>query len=298
MGPDGLDFSQIAYGTWRILDVEPKASVEALRSSLELCLELGLTTLDTAEIYGGYQVEAFLGKTLASSASFRDQFEIVTKCGIDVPSDEKSGVQTNHYRATAENLQRCAEKSLRLLGVDCIDLFLVHRPDWLTPADETAAGLEKLIQAGKIRQAGVSNYTVSQFDLLNSRMDHPLATNQVEVSLLCMDAIYDGTLNQCEQHRIAPMAWSPLAGGGVFSKDNEAATRVRECMDGMRERYDGAAYDALAFAWVMALPSRPVPVIGTNDPDRIRSTVQAVDLSLAREDWYALWEAAKGCSVP
>ncbi len=291
--------SDLSYGTWRLLDDDssPPPAAE-LSARIELCLDLGITTIDTAEIYGGYRVEQTLGRALKSSPGLRDRVEIVSKCGIDVPSTEKGHARVNHYNATAENLVHCAEKSLSLLHTDHLDLFLVHRPDWLAPADETAEGLTRLLREGKILHAGVSNYSVPQFDLLDSRMETPLVTNQVELSLLAMAAIDDGTLNDCERRRIRPMAWSPLAGGRLFDPKNEAAARVRQCMEEIRPRYQDAADDTLAIAWVMAHPSRPVTVIGTNKPERIRSAAQAGSIKLDRQDWYALWQAARGHSVP
>lgn len=298
LSPDGPLVSDVIYGTWRLLADEPRPTVADLASRFELCLELGINTLDTAEIYGRYTVEAAIGEVFRARPDLRDRFTLVTKCGIDVPSEEKATARLPHYNASADNLVACAEKSLRLLQVDCIDVLLVHRPDWLCRADDTAAGLNRLIAEGKIRHAGVSNYTWHQYELLSACVDRPLVTNQIEASLLRMDALYDGTLAQCEQRGVRPMAWSPLAGGRLFDPQNEAAVRVRRCMDGLRDKYDGAADDALAFAWVMAHPSRPVTIIGTNQPDRIRSQARASQIRLDRQDWYALWEAAQGHSVP
>jgi predicted oxidoreductase len=184
------------------------------------------------------------------------------------------------------------------MGVDYIDLLLVHRPDWLTSADETAAGLNKLLKDGKIRAAGVSNYNVHQFDLLNSRMDQPLVTNQIEFHLLHMDPIFDGSLDQCQRQRIKPMAWSPLAGGRLMDPANEAGQRLRKAAEGLSAKYGGATLDQLAYAWIMAHPSGPLPVIGTNKIERIEAAVQASAIKLEREDWYALWTAAKGHGIP
>ena len=298
LSPNGPTVSDVIYGTWRLLSDEPKPSVEDLIARFELCLELGITTLDTAEIYGLFTVEAAVGEVFKARPDLRDRFQIVTKCGIDVPSTEKSFARVPHYNASSANLIACAEKSLRLLNTDRIDLLLVHRPDWFNSADDTAAGLNRLIQEGKVLHAGVSNYTWHQFELLSSRVAQPLVTNQVEASLLCMDALYDGTLSQCEQRGIRPMAWSPLGGGRLFDSENVAGRRVRQCMAQLRDKYDGADDDALAFAWVMAHPSQPVTIIGTNRADRIRSQAQASQIQLERQDWYALWEAAKGHSIP
>ena len=295
---NGPDVSNLIYGTWRILDVTPQPSPRDILKRLEGCLELGIHTLDTAEIYGGYTVEAALGKAFSLSPSLKEQFTIVSKAGIDIPSSEKTHARLNHYDASEANLVRCVEKSLQLMGVEALNLFLVHRPDWLTRAEDTAAGLNRLIQEGKILHAGVSNYSRSEFELLSQFVDQPLVTNQLEISLLHMDALYDGTLNQAEAMGARPMAWSALAGGKIFNQEIAASQRLHEAMEEMRNRYDGAPDDVLAFAWVMAHPSQPVPILGTNKMERIRSSAQAASIQLERQDWFALWEAAKGYSVP
>ena len=295
---NGPNVSEIVFGTWRLLDGEMKPSTKDVIGQLELCLELGITTIDTAEIYGLYTVEAALGDAFKDKPDLRDQFQIISKCGIDVPSEEKESTRIAHYNATATNLVHCAEKSLQLLNTDRLDVLLVHRPDWLAAADDTAVGLNQLIDEGKILHAGVSNYSPQQFGLLNDLVEQALVTNQIEFSLLHMDALDDGSLTQCEQKHIRPMAWSPLGGGHLFDDSNETALRVRQCMTNLRDKYNGAEDDALAFAWVMAHPSNPLTILGSNRPERIRSTVQAAAIELDRQDWYALWEAAQGHSVP
>lgn len=298
LSPNGPEFSRLVYGTWRFLDDTATASPENLLSRLHACLELGITTLDTAEIYGLYRVEEFVGETLRREPGLREKFEIVTKAGIYVPCNFHPQRKVAHYNATAARLVKSAEKSLRLLGTDYIDLFLVHRPDWLTSADETAEGLNKLLKEGKIRSAGVSNYNVHQFDLLNSRLDQPLVTNQIEFSLLHMDPIYDGTADQCQKHRIRPMAWSPLAKGALMNPGLPATERLQAKAAELSDKYGGAALDQFAYAWLLAHPSQPLPIIGTNRLERLKATAKAADIQLEREDWYGLWEAAQGCSIP
>jgi predicted oxidoreductase len=210
----GPQFSRMVYGTWRLLDNEPTA--QQINRRIHDCLELGITTIDTAEIYGLYEVEQRLGAALALTPGLRDQLEIVTKAGIYVPCAYHPERRTAHYNATGPRLVKSLEKSLRFLGTDRVELFLVHRPDWLTRADDTAAGFNELLRAGKIRAAGVSNFSASQFDLLNSHMIQPLVTNQIEFHLLHDEPINDGTLHQCEKLGVRPMAWSPLAGGEKY----------------------------------------------------------------------------------
>jgi predicted oxidoreductase len=296
IAPDGPEFSRLIYGTWRLLSNQPTA--QEINRRLQNCVDLGITTIDTAEIYGVYEVEQALGAALALSPGLRDKLEIVTKAGIYIPCKYHPERRTAHYNATGERLVKSLEKSLRLLGTDRIELLLVHRPDWLTRADDTALGLNALVRDGKIRAAGVSNYSVAQFDLLASRMSQPLATNQLEFHLLRTDPIYDGTFAQCEKAGILPMAWSPMAGGRLFDPSNDAARRIADAARAMAARYGGATVEQLAYAWILAHPARPLPIIGTNRVERIRSAAAAAEIVLQREDWYALWEAAQGRKVP
>lgn len=292
----GAEFSRMAYGTWRLLATRPTA--QEVNRRLHVCLECGITTIDTAEIYGRYEVEGLLGAALALSPGLRERLEIVTKAGIYVPCEALAACRTAHYDATGRRLAGSLEKSLRLLGTDRVDLFLVHRPDWLTRAEDTADGLDELLASGKIGAAGVSNYSAAQFELLNAHMRQRLATNQVEFHLLRPEPVTDGTFALCEGSGVAPMAWSPLAGGRLFAAGEPAAQRLAAAAEGMAARYGGATLEQLAYAWVMALPCGPLPVVGTNREERIRSAAAADGLRLEREDWYALWEAAQGRKVP
>lgn len=286
------------YGTWRLLDDAAAAAPASLLERLQRCADLGVTTIDTAEIYGLYLVERAIGAALALDPSLRSKLEIVTKAGIYVPNAFHPERTTSFYNANAARLVKSTEKSLRLMGIDHIDLLLVHRPDWFTSADETAEGLNRLIKDGKIRAAGVSNYNVHQFELLNSRMDRPLVTNQIEFSLLHMDPIFDGTADQCQRHRVNPMAWSPLGQGRLMRTDDAAAVRVQATCAQLAAKYGDATVDQLAYAWIMAHPSRPLPIVGSNKIARVESALRAAEIVLEREDWYALWTAAQGRNIP
>jgi predicted oxidoreductase len=292
----GPEFSRLAYGTWRMLD--DGSSIQDINRRLHRCVELGITTIDTAEIYGLYQVEAALGQALGLSPGLRDKLEIVTKAGIYVPNQLNPERKVGFYDASGARLIKSLEQSLRLIGTDHLELFLVHRPDWLTSADETGGGLNQLLRAGKIRSAGVSNYSAAQFDALSSRMEQPLVTNQLEFHLLLMNPIYDGTFDQCQKRQIQPMAWSPLAGGRLFDQSNEAAVRLAQTAATLSQKYNQATLEQLAYAWIMAHPSHPIPIVGTNKIERIESAAQSANIILDREDWYALWIAAHGHRVP
>ena len=282
LSSNGPEFSRLVFGTWRVLDDPATRTAEGLNSRLRVCEEVGITTVDTAEIYGVYRVEEALGAAMAVDRSLRQRLQIVSKCGIYVPCEFHPDRKTAFYNATAERIVKSAEKSLRFLGTDYLDLMLVHRPDWLASVDETAEGLNRLLEAGKIRNAGVSNYSVTQFEALNSRMTKPLVTNQVEFSLLHMD----------------PMAWSPLARALLWDTSHAASQRLQALGRELSEKYDGATLDQLAYAWILAHPAGALPVIGTHKPERIRAAAAALKLQLERGDWYALWTAAKGHSIP
>ena len=286
----------LVYGTWRMLD--GAHSSQDINRRLNRCVELGITALDTAEIYGGYAVEAALGDAMALSPGLHEKLRVITKSGIYVPNSKNPERTVGFYDASATQLKKSVEASLRLLGRDRIDLFLIHRPDWFSSIDDTAAGLNQLIRDGKIQHAGVSNYTPTQFAALNSRVDTGLLTNQVEFHLLKMEPTIDGTFDLCLQHRMRPMAWSPLAGGKLFDKNNPASVRLASVANSMSAKYGGATLEQLAYAWVMGHPSRPIAVIGTNKLERIESAVRAASLTLEREDWYALWVAAQGRNIP
>ena len=294
----GPEFSRLAYGTWRLLNDATPPTPQSVLARLQRCADLGITTLDTAEIYGKYQVEEALGAALALDKGLRRRLELVTKAGIYVPNAFHPARKVSYYDATGARLIKSLEKSLRFLGVDHVELLLVHRPDWLTHPDETAEGLNRLLKDGKIRSAGVSNYNVHQFDALNARMDQPLVTNQVEFSLLRMDPIFDGVLDQCRRLGVSPMAWSPLGGGRLVRTDDEAGARVQQAVAEIAERHGGATVDQVAYAWIMAHPSRPMPIIGSNQVERIERAAKAATIQLTREDWYALWTAARGKRIP
>ena len=293
---NGPTLSRMVYGTWRMLDDAPSA--QDINRRLNLCLDLGITTIDGAEIYGGYAQEAALGAGLALSPGLRDRLELVTKSGIYIPHPSAPGRRVAHYDVTAKRLIECADAALKRLGTDRIDLFLVHRPDWLTSIDDTAEGLNALLASGKIAAAGVSNYSPSQYAALNSRMAQPLVTNQVEFNLLHMDPIYDGTFDQAQTERARPMAWSPLAGGSLFDASSAAGQRLAAEARLIAPKYGDATLEQLAYAWIMAHPSQPLPVIGTNRFERIKSAAKAAEIVLEREDWFGLWVAAKGHGIP
>lgn len=295
--PEGLECSRVAWGMMRIhQDVDSQDPKELLRK-IEECLEVGVTTFDQADIYGDYTCEALLGAALAERPSVREKIQLVSKCGCMLISHNRPAHRVKHYDTSCQHMIASAEYSLRNLQTDYLDLFLIHRPDPLMDADEVAEALTMLRTSGKIRHCGVSNFLPWQFDLLQSRLDFPLVTNQVQLSVLQNAAMHDGTLDQCQRLRIVPMAWSPLGGNALFFSEEEKERRVRRVLQAISEELGAAGIDQVALAWVLQHPSRPLPVLGTNRISRIHSLADAEKLTLTRQQWFAIWEASAGHPV-
>jgi predicted oxidoreductase len=291
----GPTFSRIVAGVMRLR--EWSMDTAALLDFIHGCLDLGVTTFDHADIYGSYTCEALFGAALAAEPSLRGRIELVTKCGIQLVSPNRPGNRVHHYDTGSEHIVASAENSLRNLRTDTLDLLLIHRPDPLMDADEVAEALVSLRASGKVRHFGVSNFMPWQFHLLQSRLDFPLVTNQIELSVLHLDPLHDGMLDQMQRLRVAPMAWSPVAGGRLFESQDDRAARVREALEAVG-REVGASANGVALAWVLRHPARALPVLGTGKVERVREAVMAEDVALDRQQWFAIWEASAGREVP
>jgi predicted oxidoreductase len=295
--PDGPELSRLVWGAWRSLGNPETDTPTKLARLIEGCLELGITSFDHADIYGGYRAEALFGQALREWRGDRARIELVTKCGIALVGPERPGHRVHHYDTSAAHIRHALEASLRLLGTDHVDLLLLHRPDPLMDADETARALEHLVRAGKTRAVGVSNHSPAQLDLLQARLPFPLVTNQVELSLLHTAPLIDGTLDQAQSLRMAPMVWSPLGGGRLFDQATPQAQRVGPVLGRIAARH-GVGPACLALAWLLRLPSRPLPVIGSGRLDRLRDLAMAERVELDRQSWFELYEASLGHEVP
>lgn len=290
--PSRLELSPIVAGLWRLGDWQLDVSQRV--RWIEQALELGITSFDHADIYGDYGAERLFGEALKAAPALREKMQLVTKCGIRLCSP-RLPYRLNHYDTSPAYVRAQVEQSLRNLHTGELDLVLIHRPDYLTDADELADTFATLTREGKVRHWGVSNHSASQFALLHAR--HPLSTNQIEMSPLHLHALDDGTLDQAQQLGLRPMIWSPLGGGRLFTGEDAQARRVREEMSAIAMRL-GVSLATLAFAWVLRHPSRPHPITGTGRLEGLREAVAALDVRLEPEDWYAIWTASKGHPVP
>ncbi|PJG60377.1 aldo/keto reductase [Aeromonas cavernicola] len=290
--PQGPHFSRLIMGYWRLM--EWQLAPAALLDLTKYHLDLGITTIDHADIYGGYQCEAAFGQALRLEPALRHRLEIVSKCGIALTAKPEHAL--NHYNTSKAHIIASAEQSLQHLSTDYLDLLLIHRPDPLMNADEVADAFISLKQAGKIKHAGVSNFTARQFELLQSRLPFPLVTNQLEISPLHQAGTLDGTLDQCQQLGIKPMAWSCLGGGRLFSDDTYEPLRAE--LEQIRHEVGAQTIEQVVYAWVMMLPSQPLPLIGSGKRERIAATVAAQSITLNRQQWFRIRKAALGYDVP
>ena len=283
MGPLGV-------GCWRLL-ARPD---DELRAVLETGLDLGMNLVDTADIYGlGWGGQAFgeaeenLGRILAGAPHLRDRMVLATKGGI-VP-----GVPYNSGR---DAITAACEASLRRLRTDVIDLYQIHRPDMLTHPAELAEALSALRAAGKIREAGVSNFTPSQHEALAAHLPFALATTQPEYSAAHLAPLRDGTFDLCMRDGVLPLAWSPL-GGGRLAEGSGARPELLAVLDGLAER-ESTDRATVAIAFVLAHPARPVALCGTQRPERLTRLATATGVHLDRNDVYDVIEASEGERLP
>ncbi|MEJ8325871.1 aldo/keto reductase family oxidoreductase [Kosakonia sacchari] len=292
LAPQGPEFSRFVMGYWRLMDWN--MSPQQLVSFIESHLDLGVTTVDHADIYGGYLCEAAFGEALKLAPHLRARMEIVSKCGIATTAKPEHAL--GHYITERDHIIRSAEQSLVNLATDHLDLLLIHRPDPLMDADEVAEAFLHLHQSGKVRHFGVSNFTPAQFSLLQSRLPFTLSTNQVEISPVHQPLLLDGTLDQLQQLRIRPMAWSCLGGGRLF---NDAAFQpLRDELARVAQELNAETIEQVVYAWVMRLPSAPLPIIGSGKIERVRSALGALNLQMTRQQWFRIRKAALGYDVP
>lgn len=287
-----LSFSQLIYGMWRIGDVED-TSPATVEAKIQACLDQGITTFDQADIYGGYVAEAILGGALKANPALRNQMEIVTKCDIVAPIGRYADKKVKYYDTSRAHIEASVEMSLRDMAIDHIDLLLIHRPDPLMDHHETGAALDDLVTSGKVRSVGVSNFRPWDWELLQSAMKTKLVTNQIEISLAEISPFTNGDLAFHQKEATPLMAWSPLGGGSLMTGDSPLAQRLDTIAADQ-----GVDRAAVAVAFLLRHPAKILPVMGTNNLDRIKTISDALKVQLDRETWFLLYEAALGTEVP
>ena len=309
LGVSSLKSTRLAYGCWRVAgtwdpaEVTPASRAAGCRAILA-AYEAGYTLFDNADIYCGGEAERILGAVLKEVSGMRDRVLIATKCGIR-PAGAPQTSSPQRYDFSAEHIRNACDQSLKRLGIEHIDLYLLHRPDYLASPEEIAKAFSELKAAGKVAHFGVSNFRASLVTALQVACPMPLVTHQIEISLAKLDAFTDGTLDQCLIEKITPMAWSPLAAGLIGagsdqllpSQRNYQPEKFLPALDAVaKER--GVSRTCVALAWLLKHPSQIQPIVGSITPERIRDAAKADELVLTREEWYRLLLAARGEPLP
>lgn len=309
LGTSSLWSSRLAYGCWRSAgtwnpaEVTPEGEATG-RRGIVAAYEAGYTLFDNADIYCRGVCERLLGSVLREVSGMRQRVLVATKCGIRFAGDPRPE-SPQRYDFSGEYIVSACEQSLKRLGIETIDLYMLHRPDYLANPHEIAGAFAQLQDAGKVRFFGVSNFRPTLVAALLAACPMPLIVNQVEISLTRLDCFTDGTLDQCLTEQITPLAWSPL-GGGVLG---EGAKRLLPSQEAYQpagivkvlDEIAGARHvsrTAVALAWLLKHPSRMIPIVGSTDPQRIRDAARAAEVELTREEWYRLLIAARGTTLP
>lgn len=304
IGTSDLRSTRLIYGCMRIPGTWNPAEIDDQRrkgafAALEAAVEAGYNHFDHADIYANGACEQLFGEFLKAHRGLRERVIITTKLGIRWAKDPEADAP-HRYDFSAAHIERSCEGSLNRLGIDTIDLYLLHRPDVLMNPDEVAAALDRLKQQGKVRYFGVSNFTPSQMTLLQSRLHEPLVCNQIEVHPLRLSPFEDGTLDYLHEHHVTPTSWSPIAGGRLGdppTPNSDAPARLLGTLDA-EARHCGVSRTAILMAWLLKHPAGILPIVGSRQPARIRDAVTADAVELSREAWYRIYVAARGKTLP
>jgi len=285
-------FSKIIAGTMTWGDWGKNYNTKQMIDLMNCCLENEITTFDHADIYGNYTTESRFGKAFSDSKIDRSAIQIISKCGIQLQSEQR-GNSIKHYNYSTAYIIWSVEQSLKNLQTDYLDLLLLHRPSPLMNAYEIAEAVERLKQEGKILDFGVSNFTPLQSDMIETKVK--INYNQIKFSVTNFEAMLDGSLDHMQCNNIKPMCWSPL--GSVFKKDDEQALRVKQLANSFSEKYE-VSVEAILLAWILKHPAGILPVFGTTDQARIINLKKATTMELELQDWFALWTVSAGVPVP
>ena len=269
-----------------------KLTVDEMESLIHHNLEIGISSFDHADIYGDYTTEQEFGRAFSNSGINRESIQLISKCGIQYVGKTRDN-KLKHYQYDAEYIIYSAEKSIKDLKADYLDVFLLHRPSPLMHPDEISKAVEVLLNHGKIKSFGVSNFTNSQFELISNKSE--LYVNQIEFSLTHNNPLFDSSLDHMMTNKIMPMAWSPL--GGIFKNDNSKNQRIHLLLDELAIKYK-ASKDQLLLSWILKHPSKIYPVIGTVKKERIKASFESQKIELSEVDWFRMLEESLGHKLP
>ena len=293
---EGVLPGRLAHGYWRAH--EWGLSDNACLKLIHQVLETGIQCFDHAACYGDFRNEAEFGRALALEPALRERLYLVSKCGILFPNDELPHIQSHYYDNSRAHIIWSAERSIEKLQCGYLDLLLIHRPSPCAHPEEIAAAFDDLHRRGLVRHFGVSNYSAQKFSMLQSWLDQPLVTNQIEISPLQPAPFDDGSLDYLLEKRLRPMAWSPLGGGALFKPQNERSTRVAQALFAHGETYGENRLDTLVYAWLLAHPAGIMPIVGSGRLERIENASAALNIPFSEQEWLSVYTAAQGKPLP
>lgn len=291
-----LEISRIVLGMWRLLDW--KMNSQQLLTYFKQSIDAGVTTFDHADIYGNYECEAAFGKALKLDPSIRSQIQLITKCGIKLKSSKFPDRSIKYYDYSKEYIINQVEQSLQYLQTDHIDVLLLHRPSPFFNPNEVAIAFEQLKASGKVNHLGVSNFTTLQFKSLQSYINEPLVTNQIEISPAQLEHFENNHLDYLIEKRISPMAWSPLAGGSLLNPNDEKTQRIYAALKEVSDFIEEKDISKVIYAWLLMHPSHIIPVIGTGKIERLKTAVKSLEITLPLEQWFKIYSASLEKKLP
>lgn len=264
------------------------------RQLIDQCLSIGVNSFDHADIYGDYTTEEEFGEALKEDKTIRPQIKLITKCGIQMVTENRPEHNIKSYNTSKKHIIRSAEQSLKNFGTDYLDVLLIHRPDPLLDPAEVAEAIQSLQIQGKVRSFGVSNFLPHQVNMLRKWVQ--IDYNQIEVSIIRTSPFSNGILDNCIENNIVPMAWAPL-GGGLLTDDLHPHFRsISHAAHLLSEKY-AMGLNEMLIAWLNTHPAGILPVIGTTKAERLEQAKKAASIKLTREDWFLLMKAAMGEDV-
>lgn len=281
-----IELSRIVQGYWRLPSWNWNTA--QLARHMNACVDWGVTTFDTAAVYGMGTCEEQIGKALAYDSSLRSRIELVTKVGI-VPADDYTPF--SYYNTTYDHVINACKACLRRLGTEYVDLLLIHREDPCINPEECARALEELRKEGLVREYGVSNFDPWKFQALHQATGGRLVTNQIECSPICFEHFDSGMMDLLAGYKIHPMIWSPLAGGKLFTSGEEACAKVRVILEELAQKYK-VSPSTIVYAWLLHHPARALPVCGSNRLDRLDEALTGLEVKLDHGDWYRIYTAS------
>lgn len=290
LSDSGPKVSPAIYGFYR-WNADLDNAAGGLENIVNLCLELGINTFDHADVYGSYRCEELFGKAMDRKSFRREDIVLFTKCGERLPDATAPEVRVKHYNTSRSHILKSIDNSLRRLRTDYIDIFLLNHIDNVSNLEETAYTLRQLKEAGKIKNIGVANFSVFQHQLLAAYLNVPIVTNHIELNLLNTAAIDNGQIDYIKQRYMHPLASSPLAAGRIANGTDDKAVRVRSKLQEISRKYE-ADIESIAVAWLVKLGA--LPLIGTTNGQRIKNIVRAFNIDLDNQDWYELYNVARG----